>query len=400
MSSVSTVIRRTIKSFRIRKGKEYKSVAKQIWENLILILRIQLEPNEYYMFRLYPKKVNKEQAVNYLNSAQFIRDIDPVLNPPEWHYILNDKLFSHLHFRNLGIPVARQYGFYSKDFGFLNSGGKLSSRKDFLNFLMKEKPENLVLKPNDTFGGYGILIFHSIHYNTDILFESSNGTVVKLDDLSEKIDGILNTNKSIRGFVLESVVGQHPVLQEIYPHSVNTIRIITYLTKDGQPKIIGSRLRMGRNGNLVDNISQGGIHATIDKETGKITDGLSITSGEESYITNHPDTGIRFHGIEIPHWQSVLDLCRKAAKLTPFQRFVGWDVAVGKSGPVVLEANSTGVEVAYDQVDDRGFMTEEFRADLLEYGIPWPDRLPGVSPSKIYQSYKISRRMHRITSAI
>lgn len=70
MSSVSTVIRRTIKSFRIRRGKEYKSAFRQIWENLMLILRIQLEPNEYYLFELYPKKVSKGQAIHCLNSAQ------------------------------------------------------------------------------------------------------------------------------------------------------------------------------------------------------------------------------------------------------------------------------------------------------------------------------------------
>ena len=74
MSSVSTVIRRTIKNFRIRQGKEYKSVIKQIWENLMLILRIQLEPNEYYLFRFYEKNVKLDHAITYLNSAQFTRE--------------------------------------------------------------------------------------------------------------------------------------------------------------------------------------------------------------------------------------------------------------------------------------------------------------------------------------
>jgi hypothetical protein len=396
MSSVSTVIRRTIRNFRIRRGKEYKSVLRQIWENLMLIMRIQLEPNEYYLFRLYLRNVNKSHAINYLNSAQFTRDISPVLNPPQWHYILNDKLFLNRYFRNLGIQVAHQYGFYSKDFGFLQSRDNRFSRMDFLDFMLKEKPENIVLKPHNTFGGYGIQIFHSIHYNTEIILKSSNGTVVKLNDLIEKMDRILNTEKTIQGFVFESLVEQNAVLQEIYPHSVNTLRIISYLTKDGQPKIIATRIRMGRNGNLVDNISQGGIHATIDMKTGKITSGFSITSGIESYFTSHPDTGVKFTGIEIPYWQTILDLCRKVAKATPLQRFVGWDIAVGKSGPVLIEGNSTGVEVAYDQLHDRCFMTQEFRNDMLEYGIRFPERLPEISPRKIYQSYKISRRMNKI----
>lgn len=396
MSGVSTVIRRTLKNFRIRKGKECKSVIRQIWENIMLILRVQLEPHEYYLFRLYVKQVKMEHVINYLNSAQFTRDINPIMNPPQWHYILNDKLFSNLYFSNLGIPVTCQYGFYSKDFGFLNSGGKLSSRKDFHDFLMRERPGSIVLKPHDTFGGYGILIFQTIHYNNEILFRSSNGTVVKFDDLSEKIDATLHTEKTIRGYVVEAVVEQHPVLEAIYRHSVNTIRIITYLTKDNQPKIIATRIRMGRHGNLVDNISQGGIHGTIDIETGRITYGLSITSGEQSDITNHPDTRVSFVDTEIPHWQDILGLCRKAAEATPLQRFVGWDIAVGKQGPVLIEGNSTGVEVAYDQVNNRGFMTEEFRHDMQEYGIRFPDRLPGISLRRIYQSYKISRSMHKI----
>ena len=153
---------------------------------------------------------------------------------------------------------------------------------------------------------------------------------------------------------------------------------------------------MGRNGNLVDNVSQGGISATIDPETGKIRDGLLITSGKELYISDHPDTGVRFTGLEIPYWQRVIDLCREAAKATPLQRFVGWDIAVGKSGPVIIEGNSFGVEVAFEQLDNNGFMTEEFRADMLEYGIRFPERLPGISPGEIYQSYKISRRTYKI----
>ena len=51
-------------------GKEYKSAFRQIWENLMLILRIQLEPYEYYLFELCSKKVSKGQAIDYLNSAQ------------------------------------------------------------------------------------------------------------------------------------------------------------------------------------------------------------------------------------------------------------------------------------------------------------------------------------------
>ena len=259
--------------------------------------------------------------------------VSPVLNPPEWHYVLNDKLFFNIWCRSLGIPVSHQFGFYSKDFGFRTSGGALTSRKDFADFLRMEKPENLVLKPNDTFGGFGIFVFDRVHYNYEITFSTSNGQTITLGELTDKLDAMLKDEKSIRGFVLEARIEQHPVLQNIYSHSVNTIRILTYLTKDSHPKIIGTRIRMGRQGKLVDNISQGGINGTIDMETGKILFGLSATSGKYSYVKDHPDNGVRFAGTEIPHWQMILDLCRTAAKATPLQRFVGWDIAVGNPDP-------------------------------------------------------------------
>ena len=362
----------------------------------MLILRMQLEPNEYYFFRLYLRDVKKKHVLDYLNSAQYTRDISPVLNPPEWHYILNDKLFCNLHFRNAGIPVARQYGFYSRDVGYLAGGGQLSTPRDFLDFILNEKPDSLALKPHNTFGGYGIMIFQRIEYAAEVLFKSSNGTEITLKNLSEKLQHVLDTDKNIQGFVLESVVDQHPVLAEIYPHSVNTLRILTYLTRDRQARVLGTRIRLGRNGSLTDNISQGGIHASVDKETGRIKNGFWMKSGIETTLGTHPDTGTVFKGMEIPFWQDILELCRKAATETPFQRFIGWDIAVGKSGPVLIEGNSTGVEVVYDQFDGRGFMTDEFRNDMLAYGIRFPERLPGISLRKIYQSYKISRRMNKI----
>ena len=82
MSSVSTVIRRTLKNFRLERGKEYKSVLRQIWENLILILRVQLEPHEYYLFGFCEKKVKRDHVITYLNSAQYSRESQSRPEPP------------------------------------------------------------------------------------------------------------------------------------------------------------------------------------------------------------------------------------------------------------------------------------------------------------------------------
>jgi hypothetical protein len=50
-------------------------------------------------------------------------------------------------------------------------------------------------------------------------------------------------------------------------------------------------------------------------------------------------SGFRFQGTAIPFWDGVKKLvCSAALVLLPL-RWLGWDVAIGKDGPVLVEAN-------------------------------------------------------------
>lgn len=64
----------------------------------------------------------------------------------------------------------------------------------------------------------------------------------------------------------EELVVQHPAMAELYPTSVNTVRILTIYGK-----IVDATLRMGNGGSFLDNASSGGIFAPVDIETGRIT---------------------------------------------------------------------------------------------------------------------------------
>ena len=56
-------------------------------------------------------------------------------------------------------------------------------------------------------------------------------------------------------------------------------------------------------------------------------------------LTHHPDTDLRFKGIEIPFWDRCCRLCLQAAGLFPQLPLVGWDLAITPEGPVIMEGN-------------------------------------------------------------
>ena len=81
----------------------------------------------------------------------------------------------------------------------------------------------------------------------------------------------------------------------------------------------------------------------------------------DRYFDTHPITGVRFEGFEIPFFNEAVDLCKRAAMVVPQVQYVGWDVAITPSGPVIIEGNSfTG----YDMPQNHKF--HEDRCGLLK----------------------------------
>lgn len=138
--------------------------------------------------------------------------------------------------------------------------------------------------------------------------------------------------------LLEEYVYQHPRMNALHPASLNTVRVVTQVTSDGDVDVLGCILRMGVGINT-DNLSTGGIACPIDSTTGRVTGPgicFDIAKGE---FEMHPTSGVALVGLEIPHWERIMKMCREAAAEFLPNRSVGWDVAVTEAGPVLIEGN-------------------------------------------------------------
>lgn len=50
---------------------------------------------------------------------------------------------------------------------------------------------------------------------------------------------------------------------------------------------------------------------------------------------------MRIMGLKIPYWDEVVLMLSKAAKLVPEVKYVGWDIAITKDGPCLIEGNTS-----------------------------------------------------------
>lgn len=188
------------------------------------------------------------------------------------------------------------------------------SREDFAEFI--EGKTAVIIKPLDETCGRGI----------------EKITVNEYGSAGEIYDYIKTTNTGL----VEDYIIQHADIARINPYSVNTMRIMTVL-KDGEAHILYCSIRIGNGGQVVDNLNSGGMASPIDIETGTIL--FPGYDKEGKLYQTHPMTGVRIEGTVIPFWKEAVDMCKKAALVTPQIGYCGWDVAITEQGPILIEAN-------------------------------------------------------------
>ncbi|MGN0452840.1 MAG: sugar-transfer associated ATP-grasp domain-containing protein [Ruminococcus sp.] len=138
-------------------------------------------------------------------------------------------------------------------------------------------------------------------------------------------------------YLAEEAIVQHGDMNILCARSVNTIRIVTIVSDSGKPHFIYALIRIGNGKTDVDNVTSGGMY-TLLSEDGKITHPC-FCDKTVSYYTEHPNTGVPFIGFTVPYFKEALELCFEASLVEPRIRYVGWDIAITPTGPVIVEGN-------------------------------------------------------------
>lgn len=181
-------------------------------------------------------------------------------------------------------------------------------------------------------------------------FEEFRDFIEKTDCIAKPVEGALgigvfkiqlgDATESIYKFcvsnnlLLEACLSNERTIAQFHPNSLNTIRLTT-VSGGG---ILGTFIRVGRHGSIVDNAHAGGIFAQINPDAGVIeSDGID-TDGHRYSV--HPDTGVKFKGFQIPRWDELVATCRKAHDQMQDAPVVGWDVCIDSNDNIeIIEGN-------------------------------------------------------------
>jgi len=215
----------------------------------------------------------------------------------------NDKTKSYI-FENKAIFNETYNRYLKREWLYLND-----NYEEFKKFI-KDK-EEIMVKPLSLCCGKGIEKIEVSSYEPEELYEK----LIKNEQ-----------------FLIEEVAHQHKDIAKIYSDSVNTIRIVT-LNK----KVVASFIRFGNLGNVVDNFNHDGMVTTINVETGIVE--YPALDKQGNIYDKHPFTNEPIIGLKIPMWDKVKELCIEASEITPEVGYVGWDICVGETEPILIEGN-------------------------------------------------------------
>lgn len=163
--------------------------------------------------------------------------------------------------------------------------------------------------------------------------EGSIGTgVFKIHKEIEDIPSLYNRCVK-ENLLIEECVANEDAIAKFHPNSLNTIRLTTV-----SGGILGSFIRFGRHGSVIDNAHAGGIFAQINPGNGIIESEGIDTYGHR--FLAHPDTDVPILNFRIPRWNEIVLTCMEAHKLIPEVPIVGWDVCVdSKNNIEIIEGN-------------------------------------------------------------
>ncbi len=166
---------------------------------------------------------------------------------------------------------------------------------------------------------------------------SKSGLGVRRYDAADVADwAAFHSELLAKGEVLiEERIVQHPDLEAIAPGTANTTRVTTFVKDDGTVEIINMAQKFGR-GQVSDQASFGGFYTALHEDGRAMGMGYS-TDGH--LFETHPDTGYRIADYRLPMMDEVRALITEVALVVPEVRYVGWDIVVTPTGPVLVEGN-------------------------------------------------------------
>lgn len=284
--------------------KEYNEVVLPYWK------KYGYKPQKYW----YQIFSDREQKVDprYIPDDLYYGELVPYFSNSQFRRFGEDKCYHDVWFCDIKRPQT-----ICKNIAGVYYDGKMEpiTREQAVGLCMAQEGEFLI-KPSIDSGEGRLIRF----------FEHGKVTSAEI----EKAFADMGAN-----FILQEFVKQHPVLSQMNPSSLNTIRVVSFFFEN-EVHILSSILRIGATNAKVDNVGAGGFACPI-RPDGRLND--KAVNRKAEWVSEN-NTGIRFADVTVPCFDRVIDAAKNSHKRLAHFKLIGWDFSVDPDGnPVFIEYN-------------------------------------------------------------
>ena len=296
---IKKIFRMDFKSFFATINKIHKRSGKNrvllFFDMIYCGFKYQAGYIDYFLFGF--EELSKYQRSTYITRGVNDRYIK-TMNDSSYYSFFSDKIKFNDTFKK----------YLKRDYLDIRDG-----LDDFKSFV--EKHDVFIAKVVSSSGGYGVSKYE-VNKKTNV------------DDLYQEL-------LDKKQYLVEECIVQHKDMSKVSSSSVNTIRIVT-ARKNGKTTILLRVVRFGNGISHVDNFHSGGMYTHMDSNGVIIYPALDR---ESRVFEEHPKSKVKFVGFKVPYAKEAFDLAVELSKVIPEVGLVGWDIAVTKDGPVLVEGN-------------------------------------------------------------
>jgi len=246
------------------------------------------------------------------------------LNPTAAFAVVDDKIETKLRLAARGVPVPATLAVFT---------GYRETRR--LADVVRST-DGFVVKPATSSGGKGILVVRRDPQLGWAVQYRDGFRAVSLEDVREHtlqiLSGLVSPLRLRERAFIEELLLPDDLLGGL---SVGGIPDVRVLVARDEPVMAMLRIPTRRSGGKA-NLHQGALGLGVDLATGRTVRAILGTTS----IETHPDSGRPLAGVQVPHWERILELARVASSAVELD-YLGVDVIVDRErGPLVIELNA------------------------------------------------------------
>lgn len=282
--------------------KKQKQEIKSFWNKYTK--DFNFDNHEFYI------NISQKFDVRYIPDYIYAGYIEKYFNNSKLESGFSDKNYFDLLLD--GFPKPKTFLHYI-DGVFLDNNYKIITKKDARNILLKEK-KFVMKKTIGTSGGLGVKIFDNVNAK----------------QISNILDNLCESN-----ILFQEIVSQSPILEKLNKSSLNTIRIMSFMI-DNEVYLSHGVVRAGKEGEKVDNASNGGVFYSILNDDTLSNDSIDLTGK----IYENSLSKINYKNDKLPFMYETREMIKQAAQRFPHFKIIAWDIGIDKNDkPIIIEYN-------------------------------------------------------------